>query len=92
MTTVKEILDKKGAAVVSAKKTDTVLDTARKMNEKRIGAVIVTEGDHVVGIFTERDIMTRVVAAGRDPQSTTIGQVMSSPVAGTTRQLMNAVM
>jgi len=81
VTTVKEILDKKGTAVVSAKKTDNVFDTARKMNEKRIGAVIVTEGEHVVGIFTERDILSRVVAAGRDPKTTKVGEAMTSPVA-----------
>lgn len=79
--TVNDILAKKGTAVTSAEKTHTVLDAAKKMNEKRIGSVVVTEGDRVVGIFTERDVLTRVVAQGRDPEGTTLGEVMSSPVA-----------
>ena len=82
MTKVKDVLDKKDKiTVASAEKNVAVLEAARMMNEKRIGSLIITEGEKVVGIFTERDILARVVAAGREPQSTTVGEVMSAPVA-----------
>ncbi len=81
MATVKDILAKKGGFVASIGKGESVHAAARLMNEKRIGALVLTEGDEVVGIFTERDVMTRVVAAGRDPETTTIEDVMTSPVA-----------
>jgi CBS domain-containing protein len=51
------------------------------MNEHRIGALVVTEGEHVVGIFTERDILNRVVAQERSPGETRVRDVMTSPVA-----------
>jgi CBS domain-containing protein len=56
----------------------TVLEAARLMGERNIGAVPVLEADRVVGIFSERDVMTRVVAAARDPATTTVAEVMST--------------
>ncbi|AWK86306.1 CBS domain-containing protein [Azospirillum thermophilum] len=55
----------------------TVRDAAILMAEKRIGAVLVTEGRRLTGIFTERDLTARVVAAGRDPAATRLGEVMT---------------
>lgn len=81
MTTVKEILEKKGSFVASICKGSTVLEAAQEMNARRIGALVVTEGDKVVGIFTERDILTKVVAGQLAPDRTTVGEVMTSPVA-----------
>ncbi len=81
MATVKDILHKKGAFVAPISKSHTVLAAAKEMNTRRIGALVVTDGDNVVGIFTERDILTRVVAAELDPGKTSVGQVMTSPVA-----------
>jgi len=81
VATVKDILNKKNPSVASILKSDTVLDAAKKMNAGRIGSLVVTEGDNVVGIFTERDILTRVVASGRDPEKTPVGEVMTSPLA-----------
>jgi CBS domain-containing protein len=51
------------------------------MNERRIGALVVTRGDHVVGIFTERDILNRIVAAGKPADGTKVEEVMTSPMA-----------
>jgi CBS domain-containing protein len=79
--TVREILNKKGNKVASMEKTHAVLEAAKKMNTERIGSLVVVDGDSVVGIFTERDILTRVVAAGRNPETTRVGDVMTSPVA-----------
>lgn len=97
MSTVQAILNRKqGPRVVSIREDASVLDAARIMNENRIGAVVVTRGETVVGIFTERDILCRVVAAQADPAKTTIGNVMTSPVAcctpETTRHECQAVM
>jgi CBS domain-containing protein len=59
---------------------DTPLaEVVRAMSETEIGAVAVTEGRKLVGIFTERDLMTRLVAPGRALGETSVGEVMSSP-------------
>ena len=81
MPNAKSILDKKGADVATVERKTTVLEAAKTMNQRRIGAVVVTEGERVVGIFTERDILNRIVAAGKDPKTTPVGEVMTSPMA-----------
>ncbi len=58
----------------------TVLEAARYMAEKRIGAAAVVEDDCVVGVFSERDLMTRVVVAGRDATQTRVSEVMTRDV------------
>ena len=55
----------------------TVLETVRAMVERNIGAVPVLHNNKVVGIFSERDLMRRVVAEGRDPRSTCMAEVMT---------------
>ena len=80
MDTVATILKHKGQGVVSVTPTETVLHAALLMNEQGIGGVVVTEGDKLVGIFTERDILRRVVAEKRDPSATEIKDVMTKPV------------
>jgi CBS domain-containing protein len=57
---------------------DSIVDAAREMRDGDIGNVIVTDGGRVAGIVTDRDIVVRAVAEGRDPQSTTVGDVCSS--------------
>ncbi len=81
MPTAQTILAHKGSDVATVPNDSTVLDAAKLMNDRRIGAVVVTSGDKVVGIFTERDILTRVVASGRAPGETTVAGVMTSPMA-----------
>jgi len=56
----------------------SVLDAARVMSERHIGAVPVVDGERLSGIFTERDVMARVVAEARDPRTTPIRDVMST--------------
>jgi CBS domain-containing protein len=51
---------------------------ARVMAERHVGAVPVLDGERLVGVFSERDILTRVVAEERDPRSTLVGDVMTS--------------
>ncbi len=55
----------------------SVRDAARLMAQRRIGAVMILRGERLEGILTERDLLTRVVAVGRDPDTTLIGEVMT---------------
>jgi CBS domain-containing protein len=57
-----------------------VFDAVRTMDRENIGAVLISERGIVLGIFSERDVMLRVVLQGRDPQRTPIVDVMSTPV------------
>jgi len=67
--------------VATASPNDTVLDAAKLMNDLRIGALPVVDADkRVVGMFTERDVLTRVVASERSPRDVLVQDVMSSPV------------
>ena len=61
-----------------------IVDVARMMAEDDIGSVPVVDGNTVVGMLTDRDIALRVVAAGLDPRTTTVGEVASSDVHFTT--------
>jgi CBS domain-containing protein len=66
------------APLYFVQKEQTVLEAAQLMTEQRIGAVPVLEGDHLVGIFTERDLMTRVVAVSKAPAAVSVGEVMTT--------------
>jgi len=81
MPNAQSVLERKGGEVATVERKSSVLDAAKVMNQKRIGAVVVRDGDKVVGIFTERDILNRVVAAGKPPGTTVVGDVMTSPMA-----------
>ena len=55
----------------------TVSEAARLMREKRVGAVAVVQAGQLIGIFTERDALFRIVAEGRDPQTVRLSEVMT---------------
>jgi CBS domain-containing protein len=78
--TVNEILEQKGSGVIALSPTDSVLTAAEVMNEKDIGGVAVIADGRLVGIFTERDVLKRVVARQLDPASTPLADVMTTPV------------
>jgi len=59
----------------------TLVEAARVMAQEDVGPVPVVEGGRVVGILTDRDIVVRAVAEGRDPQSTTVQDVVSTDLA-----------
>jgi len=64
----------------------TVSQAAQEMNRRKVGSVLVMEGGQLLGIFTERDVLWRVVAAGLDPKTTPLSQVMTrKPDHGRTR-------
>jgi CBS domain-containing protein len=63
--------------LLTAKPGGFVATAARRMAERNVGAMLVLEGGRLVGIFTERDVVFRVVAAGRDPRRTRLVDVMT---------------
>jgi len=64
--------------LVSLAPSNNVREAARFMQHRNVGAVLVMEGDRLVGIFTERDMVGRVVADGLDPDITPLSQVMTA--------------
>lgn len=91
MANAADVLVLKGRRVHTVAPSTTVLEATRVMNRHKIGALVVTtsqqdagnerECDHVVGMFTERDVLTRVVAQQRDPATTTVEEVMTGEIA-----------
>ena len=82
MANARRILSEKSKSdVISVGPAASVLEAARIMNEHHIGSLVVLKGDRLQGIFTERDVMRRVVAEGRDPDTTLVRDVMTHPVA-----------
>jgi len=67
----------KDQSVITAAPEQTVLEVARLMVDHNIGAVPVLENGRLVGIFSERDLMRRVVVGNKDPSGTRVGQVMT---------------
>lgn len=57
--------------------TAAVAEVAKTMRERNVGAMMVVEGSRLTGVFTERDALFRVLAAGRDPGATRVGDVMT---------------
>ena len=73
--------DRGGEALISVPASAVVSDAVKVMAERDIGAVVVmTEDGRVGGIFTERDVVTRVLGAVRDPKTTPISLVMTRDV------------
>ena len=71
----------KGQGVVTIGRDASAFDAARVMNDHHIGALVVTDDQGgVAGIFTERDLLKRVVAGGRRPEKTIVGDVMTRDV------------
>lgn len=66
--------------VVIARATESISEASQLMRGHSAGTVVVTEDRRPVGILTDRDIIIRVVAQGKDPRTTLIGDVMSAPV------------
>ena len=74
--TVKSII----RPIFSLDKSKSARDAAQKMVELKIGSVVVGDGGKFVGIATERDLLEKVIAAGKNPEKVTLGEVMSSPL------------
>jgi CBS domain-containing protein len=73
---IREVMERN--FLLTAPPDTTVSCAARLMAERNVGAVVVAENEKLLGIFTERDVVFRVVAAGRDPDSTRLNDVMTA--------------
>ena len=77
-TRIRDILRRKGEDVYSVGPLATVIDAVNAMNDHHVGSVLVCEGGYPVGVFSERDVLVRVVAAHRDPRQTLVRDVMTT--------------
>jgi signal-transduction protein with cAMP-binding, CBS, and nucleotidyltransferase domain len=71
----------RGRDLFSVQVDQSVADVARRMADLRVGAILVLENDDLRGLFSERDLMTRVVVEGRNPETTPVSAVMSTNLA-----------
>ena len=79
-TCVTEILKAKGPSVYTTDRNTTVFAAIERMEELRVGCLVVTEGDEVCGIVTERDYLRQIAIKGRSSRTTNVGEIMSYPV------------
>ena len=78
MATVHDLLARKDGSVLECDPTTTVQSAVALMNDRGVGSVLVLDGGKLTGIFTERDLMRRVVAERLDPGATPLGEVMTT--------------
>lgn len=74
---ISALLDSKESAIHTVPPHATVFEAVQKMVEARIGAVLVVDEGRLVGIFSERDVLVRVVSLHRDPLTTPVAHVMT---------------
>ena len=79
MSRVRDILHQQ--ELFSVEETHSVSEVARRMAELHVGAILVIRDGELRGVFSERDLMTRVVIAGLQPDTTPVGQVMSTEIS-----------
>ncbi|MGC4074022.1 MAG: CBS domain-containing protein [Nibricoccus sp.] len=92
-TPIAVLLSRKISGVFSVAVTASVADAVRVMNLHKVGSVVVMQNGRLVGIFTERDVLTRVVASGRAPEFTSMVNVMTrDPLTVTTQATLEEVM
>ncbi len=84
MRTVRQLLEEKERRLIAIAPDAAVLDAIRLMAEHGIGAVLVMEGGRLAGILSERDYARKVILQGRSSSSTTVREVMTTPVVTVT--------
>jgi CBS domain-containing protein len=80
MPTANDILARKGFSVFVVPSTATVLEAVERMNQLRVGAVVVMDQGRMSGMFTERDVLRRVLGDHRSPSTTLVKDVMTTDV------------
>lgn len=80
MVNIRDILAEKGRHLITISPQATVHTAATLMNDHKIGSLLVMEDNRLIGIFTERDILRRVVAEQRDAAATRVEEVMTQDV------------
>jgi len=93
-TTIATLLEQKSGAIFTIPTTVNVAEAVAAMIDHKVGSVLVMNGQRLAGIFTERDVLRRVVGAGLDPAATPITKVMTAevltiPPATTVQQVMD---
>ena len=78
---LKDLLAKKGNVVIQVESDCIIVAAARKMRDNKVGALMVMKNDTLSGIFTERDLMSRVVAEGLNPEKVQVSEAMTSSIA-----------
>ena len=80
MTMIKQVLDSKGRDVLSIAPDTSVYEAVRLMAERGIGALLVMEGDRLVGLIGERDCAWKVLLEDRPPRETEVKQIMTKNI------------
>ncbi len=80
MSTIHDVLGRKGGTVLTVASSMSVLDAIKTMSEANIGALVIQDDDQPVGMFTERDYMRKIALKGRSSSTTPVADVMSSPL------------
>jgi len=91
MKQIAELIE--GRPLFHAESSESVRDVAKMMSEKNIGAIAILDSGRLVGVFSERDLMKRVVAAGLNPEKTVVAKVMTKElVVGRPEDDINAAL
>ena len=80
MKTVRDVLRRKGREVSSVGPDTTVYDALKQMADRNIGAVVVLDGGHPIGLFTEREYARQVILKGKSSRDVAVREIMVSPV------------
>ena len=77
---IRNLLETKDSQIISAQSADTIDDIVRIMNDNHIGAVVIKEGETVVGILTERDLLKKLLATHGDPSTVRACEIMTDQI------------
>jgi len=80
MSTINDVLGRKGGTVLTINSSASVLDAIRTMSEANIGALVIQDDEQLLGIFTERDYLRKIALQGLSSSTTVVADVMSSPL------------
>jgi len=80
MKKIKEVLDSKGRDVLSIAPDTSIYEAVTLMAERGVGALVVMEGDTLVGLVSERDCVWKVMLEGRSPRETDVKQIMTKNI------------
>ena len=80
MSTVSEVISRKGSRVFTVDPHSTVFDAITQMVRHSVGALVVIQDDAVLGVLTERDYLRKIAVEGRTSRTTLVHEIMSSPV------------
>jgi CBS domain-containing protein len=80
MSTIKDILGRKGRTVLTSKSSASVLEAISLMSQANIGALVIQDDAQPCGIFTERDYLRKIALKGRSSSTTALYDVMSAPL------------